>query len=103
MKNSVDFDSVLADLGSEAPVTAQESVARTLHRLIQNGALPGGSPLRQEDLAKRLGVSRMPLREAMLKLEAEGLVETQPRRGVVVSIKSQVRQMRQSKFFFLHS
>lgn len=70
------------------PVTAQESVARTLRRLILNGTLPGGSALRQEDLAKRLGVSRMPLREALLKLEAEGLVETQPRRGVVVTMLS---------------
>lgn len=88
MKKAPVLDSYLAEFPREAPVTAQESVARTLRRLILNGALAGGSVLRQEELSKKLGVSRMPLREALLKLEGEGLVETQPRRGVVVTMLS---------------
>jgi DNA-binding GntR family transcriptional regulator len=41
--------------------------------------------LRQEEIAKKFGVSRVPVREAFHKLEGEGLVHTQPRRGVVVT------------------
>jgi DNA-binding GntR family transcriptional regulator len=44
-----------------------------------------GEPLRQEDLAAAFGVSRLPVREALRRLEAEGLVVMRPRRGYCVA------------------
>ncbi len=51
---------------------------------IFDGAYGPGSRLNIADLAKRLDVSAIPVREALRRLEAEGLVEFQPNRGVVV-------------------
>ena len=67
------------------PPTAQEAVLTELRRLLVTGELPPGSPVRQEALAERLGVSRVPLREALKVLEGEGHVQYLPRRGYVVS------------------
>ncbi|WP_374449062.1 GntR family transcriptional regulator [Stella sp.] len=52
---------------------------------ILDGTLPGGQPLRQEELAARHGVSRSPVREALRQLAADGLVTYEPHRGAVVS------------------
>lgn len=52
---------------------------------IISGQLPAGTPLRQEKLAAELGVSRVPLREAIRQLEAEGLVVSELHKGTVVS------------------
>lgn len=49
------------------------------------GALPSGQVLRQQELAKRLNVSRMPLREALTRLVAEGLIVPRPQRGYAVA------------------
>ncbi len=49
------------------------------------GDFPEGEPLRQDALADELGVSRIPVREALRQLEAEGLVTFSPHRGAVVS------------------
>ena len=68
--------------------TMTDSVTRLLRQAILRGALPGGTVIRQEEVARKFGVSRVPVREALLKLEGEGLVETQPRRGVVVTALS---------------
>lgn len=65
--------------------TVSEYVADALRRAIQDNVLPHGSTLRQEDLAASLKVSRMPVREALRLLEAEGLVEFSPHRGAVVA------------------
>jgi len=65
--------------------TATEFVEATLKAAILEGRLPGGMPLRQEELAERLGVSRMPVREALRQLEAQALVEVLPHRGAVVA------------------
>jgi DNA-binding GntR family transcriptional regulator len=46
---------------------------------------PEGSPLRQDAIAEELAVSRIPVREALRQLEAEGLVTVQPHRGATVS------------------
>lgn len=70
--------------------TLTESISRALRQAILDGVLVGGESVRQEEIAKTFGVSRVPIREALLKLEGEGLVETVPRRGVVVtSLSSQ--------------
>jgi DNA-binding GntR family transcriptional regulator len=48
---------------------------------IRLGALPPGARLREVELAERLGISRTPVREAIRRLEADGLVEHLPRQG----------------------
>jgi DNA-binding GntR family transcriptional regulator len=50
-----------------------------------------GEPLRQDALADELGVSRIPIREALRQLEAEGLVTFSPHRGAIVSSLSLAR------------
>lgn len=60
-------------------------VVDELRRRIMAGLLPEGQQLRQEALAADLGVSRIPVREALRQLEAEGFVAIQSHRGAVVS------------------
>ncbi len=59
-------------------------VYESLRQAILDGSLPRGERLVESELAETLNVSRMPVREAIRKLEAEGLVEHQPRKGAVV-------------------
>jgi DNA-binding GntR family transcriptional regulator len=58
---------------------------RWLRDAILGAAFESGHPLRQEELAHTLGISRIPLREALKQLEADGLVTQRPRRGYVVA------------------
>lgn len=51
---------------------------------ILSGDFPAGSRLRETDLAEKAGVSRTPIREAIRRLGAEGLVHVEPRLGAVV-------------------
>ena len=51
---------------------------------ILNGSYAAGQPLRQEEIARSLNVSRVPVREALTRLESEGLVQLRPRRGYLV-------------------
>ena len=51
---------------------------------IENGTLNPGDGIDETALAQRLGVSRTPLREAMIQLETAGLITRQPRKGAVV-------------------
>ncbi|MGE3990822.1 GntR family transcriptional regulator [Pseudorhodoplanes sp.] len=55
-----------------------------LRELILSGRLGAGEPLRQDELSAFLSVSRTPLREAIITLEAEGFVVNHPHRGAVV-------------------
>ena len=65
--------------------TVVDRVYAALRERIVAGELPRGSKLRQEALAEELGVSRTPLREALRRLAAEGLVEFHPNRGARVA------------------
>lgn len=65
--------------------TATEFVEATLREGILKGALPSGMPLRQEDLARVFGLSRMPIREALRQLEAQALIDFVPHKGAVVT------------------
>lgn len=62
-----------------------EVVYQGLRNAILNGTFAPGQMLRQEEVALRLGVSRSPLREALPRLEAEGIVTLHPRRGYSVA------------------
>lgn len=62
-----------------------DQIVTEVRRRIISGDLPEGTPLRQEKLAAELGVSRVPLREAIRQLEAEGLVVSEVHKGTVVS------------------
>jgi DNA-binding GntR family transcriptional regulator len=67
----------------------RQTVASMTLGAIRDGILHGhyaeGEPLRQDALADELGVSRIPIREALRQLETEGLVTFNPHRGAIVS------------------
>lgn len=65
--------------------TASGDVADTLRKAIYEGALADGTPLNQVAIAKMLGVSRVPVREAMHQLQAEGLITVKPHHGAEVA------------------
>jgi DNA-binding GntR family transcriptional regulator len=58
-----------------------DEASKAIREVILTGELPPGSQLRQADLAKKMRISRTPLREALMKLEQEGLIAVLPRRG----------------------
>jgi DNA-binding GntR family transcriptional regulator len=66
------------------PATAVRRVYDVIRAEILDGRMPGGALLSEVEVAARLGVSRTPVHEAFLKLEAEELLELSPRRGAVV-------------------
>jgi DNA-binding GntR family transcriptional regulator len=70
---------------SAAHRTLSAAAAEELRRRIFSGDYPGGTQLRQDALAAELGASRIPIREALLQLEAEGLVKIEPHRGATVT------------------
>lgn len=69
----------------EANRTRAEQVRRALEEEIFAGSLRPGSKLDEEALAQRFGLSRTPIREAILQLANAGLVEKKPRQGAVVA------------------
>jgi DNA-binding GntR family transcriptional regulator len=76
---------IVASLGNASAPSLPEVVYRNLRDAILNGAFTPGQMLRQEEVASRLGVSRSPLREALPRLEVEGIVVLHPRRGYAVA------------------
>ena len=76
-----------ADFGAEMNeyLPLRDVVFQTLRQAILRGELKPGERLMEVRLAKKLGVSRTPIREAIRKLELEGLVLMIPRRGAEVA------------------
>lgn len=66
-----------------------EQLLNSIRQDILDGVHPPDSLLRQDALADRHGVSRIPVREALFQLESEGLVTITPRRGATVTPLSQ--------------
>jgi len=62
---------------------AQQAYDYVKARLL-DGRFPGGTLLSENEIAQRLNVSRTPVRQAFVQLEAEGLLELYPRRGALV-------------------
>src|SRR6516162_10695361 len=72
---------------SESPIARQSltsAVADKLREEIIRGAIPEGAQLRQDAIATQYRVSRIPVREALRQLDAEGLITIVPNRGAVV-------------------
>ncbi|MDO8189446.1 GntR family transcriptional regulator [Conexibacter sp. JD483] len=65
--------------------TYKQTVYRTVYRLIQNLDLAPGERLVEQDLSERFGVSKTPIREALLLLEKDRLIEMVPHTGATVS------------------
>lgn len=61
-----------------------DHIAATLQARVLRGEIPSGARLRQEMLAAEFDVSRTPVREALRKLQADGIVELEPHRSAVV-------------------
>jgi DNA-binding GntR family transcriptional regulator len=80
------FATVERALHDGAPLTRNASSAATelIRQAIIDGRLPPGRRLKEEELARELGISRTPVREALLMLQAEGLVDAAPNRGAAV-------------------
>lgn len=76
------------ELGGSLEPVVQEStpalIARSLRRAISSGEFPPGTQLGEAALARQLGVSRGPLREAMQRLTQEGLLVSHRNRGLFV-------------------
>lgn len=64
--------------------TRRDHIARSLRDMIVSGAVPAGERLTESELAGELGVSRAPLREAIRELVSDGLLISQPYRGLFV-------------------
>ena len=72
-------------LFQKKPGNTPEFIANTLRNAILQGQYKANQPLRQDMIAEELGVSKIPLREALVQLKAEGLVGFMPNRGAVVT------------------
>ena len=66
-------------------VNAQGLAYATVRDWILHGPLSPGEPLRDTDIAERLGISRTPVREALIRLAQDGLVESARGRGTRVT------------------
>ena len=66
-------------------VIANESIADSLRADILRGKFKSGQALKQDEIAAQFGISKIPVREALVQLKAEGLVTFYPNRGAFVS------------------
>jgi DNA-binding GntR family transcriptional regulator len=75
---------VAAKTTDPRPGTAKDRALDYVKAQILTGAFPGGELISEGDVAAALGMSRTPVREAFLRLEAEGLLRLYPQRGALV-------------------
>jgi DNA-binding GntR family transcriptional regulator len=68
--------------------TAEQQAYIYIQDQIVSGVLPGGSRLRPEEISRTLGISRMPVREAIRQLAAESYVTLRPNRGPIVTSRT---------------
>jgi DNA-binding GntR family transcriptional regulator len=74
----------VATLPEPPPSVTSERIAANLRTEILAGVIRPGQRLRQEEVAQRLGASRLPVREALRMLETEGLIENESNKGARV-------------------
>lgn len=70
---------------NSSTATTTDKIANSLRTDILRGTLQSSQPLRQDEIASQFGVSKIPVREALVQLKAEGLVTFIPNRGAFVS------------------
>lgn len=75
----------IANEMQQKSMAARDWVFQVIRTAIVRGVLPGGMPLRQDEISAALSVSHIPVREAFRQLEAQGLVRIYPNRGAVVT------------------
>lgn len=75
----------IADEMQPRSMAARDWVFQVIRTAIMRGVLPGGMPLRQDEMSQALNVSHIPVREAFRQLESQGLVRIFPNRGAVVT------------------
>ena len=68
--------------------SAKDSIAEEIRKLIYRGDLAPGARISLDDLTQRFGLSRTPVRDAIMELRGEGLTDVRPRVGVFVRIIS---------------
>ena len=68
----------------ERPKSLTELAEDSIRQLIVSGAFALGEQLSEASLAAQLGISKTPVREALLRLRADGLIDIQPQRGTFV-------------------
>jgi len=69
----------------ESAATRKQALREAIEDRIATGAFPPGMRLDESELAQQFGVSRTPLREALIQLSSMGVVSMRPRRGAVVA------------------
>jgi DNA-binding GntR family transcriptional regulator len=72
-------------------MSATSEIAAALRRRVLAGGLAPGTPLRQDELAAEFGVSKIPVREALQRLDVEGVVVLRTNRGAVVGALTPAR------------
>lgn len=79
----------------ERTISAQQHAYRYIRERILSGSLPGGALVNASTIAKEIGVSRIPVREALRELDAEGLIQIRLNRSAVVTqlTPSEVREL----------
>jgi DNA-binding GntR family transcriptional regulator len=90
------------DVAGERPETKTDAAYRALRTRIREGDFVPGEPLRLRALALALGMSETPVHEALLMLQRDGLVEPQPRRGVVAVAAPGAEETRQAVALRMH-
>jgi DNA-binding GntR family transcriptional regulator len=88
MNNLASIDRGLAELDARAGATLTDRLFDALQRAIVEGAIPQGGKISEPELARRHGVSRSAVREAIARLEARKLVERRPNLGARVVVLS---------------
>lgn len=81
-------DYELSDLQTIRPASIADQIYINLRSAILTGKLSPGQRLTELEIAARMGTSQAPVREALQRLENDGLVEKQPRSGTFVTIVS---------------
>src|SRR3954471_3852563 len=86
MANAVGTDAFSAtDLSSPRAGSRADFVYDSLRDSISDGTIPGGERVREEEVARNLGVSRTPVREALQRLQQRGILVLGPGRGLLVA------------------
>lgn len=83
--DSIERSSAVADMGAVSRTTLGDRVYERVRDAIIRGELPAGTEINQVELAGQLGVSRVPVREALRRLQAERLLDANPFQRFVVT------------------